>query len=53
MKLPNKGKQCLISMLYLEPLMNAEILCNFTPAISLCVKAPASLWDIEHRNAGH
>ena len=26
MRPPNKGKQCLISMLYIEPLMNAEIL---------------------------
>ena len=26
MRLPNKGKQCLISMLYIELLMNAEIL---------------------------
>ena len=47
MRLPNKGKQCLTSMLYIEPLMNADILCNkFYPAISLCLKAPATLHNL-------
>ena len=59
MRLPNKGKQCLISMLYIEPLMNAEILCNFTPQFPCASKPPPlyiildRLWNIEHRNAGH
>ena len=56
MRLPNKGKQYLISMLceiehtndYLELLMNAEILCEykFYPTISLCFKAPATLHNL-------
>ena len=46
MRLPSKGKQCLISMLYIEPLMNAEILIKFYPAISLCFKAPATLHNL-------
>ena len=56
MRLPNKGKQCLISMLYeiehtndyIELLMNAEILCEyqFYLRISLCFKAPATLHNL-------
>ena len=46
MRLPNKGKQCLISMLYIETLMNEKILCKFYPAISLCFKAPATLHNL-------
>ena len=44
MRLPNKGKQCLISMFYIEPLMNAEILCNFTPQFPCASKPPPRPW---------
>ena len=53
MRLPNKGKHCLISMLseiehtndYIELLTKAEILCEyqFYPTVSLCFKVLATL----------
>ena len=56
MRLPNKGKQCVISMLYeielnndyIELLMNAEVLSEykFYPPISLCFKATATLHNL-------
>ena len=45
MRLPNKEKKFLISMLYIEPLMKAEILCNFTPQFP-CASKPPPLYII-------
>ena len=58
MRLPNKGKQCFISMFYeiehtnnyIELLTNAEILCEYYcySTISLCFKAPATFHNLRH-----